>query len=274
MQRKTIVRSLLLCAVVAIAMIVMWVILCSDGFTLLAWIRLLCQRDVDHTPHRPAFYPTENLDWCVCLRNHYRHIRREFLRANPTAPMLSEVMPEQWHLSDKGGLGKWRVVVLRMYGRDTNVAGFPLTRSLLRIIPGCTTAMFSILEPGRELVTHRGPNHGVLRYHLALVVPPEANKCTLTVNEEMRHWYEGQDLLFDDTLPHSAKNQTHNVRVVLFLDVLRPLQSAWRSRMNAGFHWFVAPNTMHIRSAVRRANERAHAAPTTLYPLDAVDVVS
>ena len=253
--------------VVAIAVTLTWVILCSDGFTLLAWIRLLCQLDVDRTPNRPAFYPTEHLDWCVTLRDHYRHIRREFRDANSNAPILSEVMPEQWDLSDKGGWGKWRVVILRLYGRDTDVEGFPITRQLLRIIPGCTTAMFSILEPGRELVTHRGPNHGVLRYHLALVVPPEATKCTLTVNGEMRHWYEGQDLLFDDTLPHSAKNMAHGVRVVLFLDVLRPLHNVWHSHMNAGFHWWIAPNTMHIRSAVKRANECAGATPTTLYPM-------
>jgi ornithine lipid ester-linked acyl 2-hydroxylase len=260
-HRRAVIVALMPVVVSVIAFI-LYVIMCSDGFTLLAWINLLCKPEVISTPSRPAFFPTEETEWCITLRKHYQRIRREFRNANPATPIFSEVMPEQWNLSDPGARGKWRVVVLRIYGRDTNVAGFPLTRKLLRNVPGCTTAMFSILEPGRELVTHQGPNHGVLRYHLALVVPCDATQCTLIVNDEVRHWHEGEDLLFDDTLPHSAKNESRDVRVVLFLDVLRPLQDVWRSHMNNFFHWLIAPNTLHIRSAVRRANECVHTAPT------------
>jgi aspartyl/asparaginyl beta-hydroxylase (cupin superfamily) len=272
MQMKQRVIPLLLLGLVVIVMALLWKIVeCKDGFRLLAWVNTLCKREVEHNPYRLAFHPTDQLDWCATLRNHYKHIRHEFRMANTTAPIFSEILPEQWNLSDKGALGKWRVVVLRIYGRDTDVQGFPLTRSLLHVIPGCTTAMFSILEPGRELVTHRGPNHGILRYHLALEVPSDATKCTLTVNNDIRHWYEGHDLLFDDTLPHSAKNLSYEVRVVLFLDILRPLSNTWRSYMNAGFHWLIAPNTKHIRSAVARINECANATPTTLYPTQKFD---
>jgi aspartyl/asparaginyl beta-hydroxylase (cupin superfamily) len=126
----------------------------------------------------------------------------------------------------------------------------------------------SILEPGRRLVTHEGPDHGILRYHLALDVPEDTDKCTLIVGNEVRHWYEGEDILFDDTLPHSATNQSDEVRVVLFLDVLRPLQSTCRSYLNAWFHGLFAPNTQHVTSIVQLANEASKRTPTTSMPIN------
>ena len=35
----------------------------------------------------------------------------------------------------------------------------------------CTTAYFSILEPGTKIKPHNGVYKGVLRYHLGLIVP-------------------------------------------------------------------------------------------------------
>ena len=47
------------------------------------------------------------------------------------------------------------------------------------------------------------------------------------MGDQQRHWHEGQDLLFDDTLPHSAENaDPEDTRVVLFLDVPRPFAGA------------------------------------------------
>ncbi|MEO6871212.1 MAG: aspartyl/asparaginyl beta-hydroxylase domain-containing protein, partial [Chthoniobacterales bacterium] len=37
------------------------------------------------------------------------------------------------------------------------------------------------------------------------------------------HWEEGKTMFFDDTYNHEVWNDTDGVRVVLFLDVLRPL---------------------------------------------------
>ena len=88
-----------------------------------------------------------------------------------------------------------------------------------------TTAMFSILSPRKHILDHRGPYKGVLRYHLGLIVPHDAEACRIRVGEDIRHWEQGESMIFDDTFNHEVWNDTDETRVVLFVDVLRPLPS-------------------------------------------------
>ena len=43
------------------------------------------------------------------------------------------------------------------------------------------------------------------------------------MGDETRHWQEGKSMMFDDSLLHEAWNETDGVRVVLFLDIIRPM---------------------------------------------------
>ncbi len=63
----------------------------------------------------------------------------------------------------------------------------------------------------------------------------------------MAHWEEGKSLFFDDTYPHEAWNETDGIRVVLFMDVIRPLRfpASWLNRT--------------ILGAVRRSSYVQHA---------------
>ena len=97
------------------------------------------------------------------------------------------------------------------------------TAELLEQIPGLRTAFFSILAPKTRLTPHRGPFKGVLRYHLALIVPDDPQTCGIRVGNELRHWRTGRSLVFDDTHTHEAWNDADEVRVVLFVDFLRQL---------------------------------------------------
>ena len=45
------------------------------------------------------------------------------------------------------------------------------------------------------------------------------------MGEDIRHWEEGKSMIFDDTFNHEVWNDTDETRVVLFVDVLRPLPS-------------------------------------------------
>ena len=86
------------------------------------------------------------------------------------------------------------------------------------------TAFFSILAPRKHIPDHRGPFKGLLRYHLALKIPEPRELCRIDVGGELRHWEEGKSLLFDDTYVHEAWNDSDDVRVVLFVDVVRPVR--------------------------------------------------
>jgi ornithine lipid ester-linked acyl 2-hydroxylase len=80
------------------------------------------------------------------------------------------------------------------------------------------------LAPDKHIPEHTGKYKGVIRYHLALKVPEPADACGIRINNEVVHWQEGKNLLFDDTFPHEAWNKTDDYRVVLFLDIMRPLR--------------------------------------------------
>jgi beta-hydroxylase len=63
-----------------------------------------------------------------------------------------------------------------------------------------------------------------MRAHLGLKVPEENEKCRIRVGDDVRHWEEGEVMLFDDTHEHEVWNDTDETRVVLFLDVVRPFE--------------------------------------------------
>ena len=71
------------------------------------------------------------------------------------------------------------------------------------------------------LPPHHDDSNVKLTVHLPLVIP---RGCGIRVGRETRSWEEGRCLIFDDTFEHEVLNETDGVRVVLFMDVLRPLR--------------------------------------------------
>jgi len=98
----------------------------------------------------------------------------------------------------------------------------PNTARLLQEIPGMKTAFFSILSAGKRIPPHRGPYRGVMRYHLPLLVPEDGH-CGIRVDDQTATFEEGVVLMFDDTYEHEVWNDTSGTRVVLFLDITRPM---------------------------------------------------
>jgi beta-hydroxylase len=45
----------------------------------------------------------------------------------------------------------------------------------------------------------------------------------LRIGDRIETWEEGRSLIFDDTFEHEAWNDSDDLRVVLFVDLLRPL---------------------------------------------------
>ncbi len=119
----------------------------------------------------------------------------------------------------------WKTFFLYAYGRELteNCQQCPKTVKALGRIKGMKTAMFSILAPGKHIPEHRGPYKGVLRYHLGLIIPEQAEKCRIRVGNDFRHWEAGRSLIFDDAHLHEVWNDTDEQRVVLFVDFERPL---------------------------------------------------
>lgn len=173
------------------------------------------------------FLDPYSFDWVRNVEAGWRDMRDELdkiLVHRDELPDFEDILRDVAPISHQG---TWKTFFFCAYGyrSEENCRRCPRTAELLDQIPGLVTAFFSVLLPGTRLPPHRGPYRGVLRYHLGLIVPEPTQACGIIVGGEIRHWGEGQSLLFDDGYEHTAWNDTAQSRTVLFADVVRPLRS-------------------------------------------------
>jgi beta-hydroxylase len=173
------------------------------------------------------FLDVSQFDWARRLEDSFADIRAELdqvLEYREDLPNFQDISIDQASITDDD---RWKTYFFFGFGfkSETNCARCPKTTALLETVPDMTTAFFSILSPHKHIGDHRGPWRGILRYHLALKIPEPAEACGINVGGEVAHWEEGKGLLFDDGYEHFAWNDTDGVRVVLFMDVLRPLRT-------------------------------------------------
>lgn len=155
-------------------------------------------------------------------------IREELMAVLPNKreiPRYHDIDPMQAYISAKGDPDKaWKIFYLYAMGDwpGTGRAACPKTAALLEKIPGLFQAFFSILEAGKSIPPHEGPYRGYLRYHLGLLVPKEAPPA-LRIKDETYTWREGESILFDDSWNHEVINNCTEDRVVLIVDIRRPM---------------------------------------------------
>jgi ornithine lipid ester-linked acyl 2-hydroxylase len=177
---------------------------------------------VENTP----FIDPRQFEWNDSVTAEWTTVQRELKALLSTV----ETIPEWGVVTDEKNLpitekDTWRTYFFYVYGQrfEKQCSECPETARLLAQIPGMKTALFSIMEPGTRITPHRGPYRGVLRYHLPLIVP-EGGKCGIRVGGEDASWEEGVAMMFDDTYEHEAWNESQETRVVLFLDITRPMK--------------------------------------------------
>ena len=176
---------------------------------------------------RPVFYDIEKTAPALRdLDKNYSVIKSEvehLLDIKKDLPSYHDLDPRQRGIS-AGGEKKWKVFLLYAMGAKpkANRALCPQTSALLDKVPNLFEAFFSILEAGKSVPAHHGTYYGMIRYHLGLVVPRE---CTpsIRIKDQFYTWSEGASVLFDDTWEHEVFNESKGDRVVLLVDVLRPL---------------------------------------------------
>jgi aspartate beta-hydroxylase len=171
---------------------------------------------------------------------YWHRIREEcvqLMRDMDAVPHFHDLMPEQRPLSEHGKK-YWRLFVLKAYGVDhpANQAKCPFTASLLES-KSIVSATLSFLEGHKHIPAHRGPFRGVLRYHLGLVIPRNADGSStnrLRIDGKPYELKEGGELLWDDTYLHEAWNDADTVRACLLMDVARrdlPPMLDWINRV-------------------------------------------
>ncbi len=193
------------------------------------------------------------------LRENWELIRDELmvvLQNEMNVPKFHEVDSIQRFISAKDEI-PWRTFIIKAYDKwsDSNSAQVPKTTELLKQLPQISTAMFSILDGGKHIPRHFGFFKGVLRYHLALIVPNDA-PCYILVGGEKYSWAEGQDVLFVDTYMHEVRNESQHRRVVLFCDITRERNLPnWIRFMNKKMF-----NFLHTSNRLTKAMKKAEVA--------------
>jgi aspartyl/asparaginyl beta-hydroxylase (cupin superfamily) len=162
------------------------------------------------------------------LDRNFPVIREELMGILPekrAIPRYHELDQMQYNISARVDPDRdWKIFPLNIMGVKPQAfcARCPRTTKLLDGIPGLFEAFFSILEGGKKIPAHEGPYRGYLRYHLGLVVP-EKNPPSIRLKDQIYTWKEGESVLFDDSWNHEVYNQCEEDRVVLIVDIRRPM---------------------------------------------------
>ena len=213
----------------------------------------------------PCVYDTDAFPWAAGIEREWRVVREELDRVmvrKAELPNVQDITADAASLSQDAD---WKIFPLTAYGvrSQRNIELCPRTWRLVQSIPGMTTAMFSILEPGKRLPPHRGPYNGVLRLHLGLLIPEPRERLAIRVGSEQRHWQEGRVLIFDDAYEHEAWNESSRVRGVLFVDFTKPLRfpANLLNRLLLGLAIFT-PFVRESGANLRRWERRFHGEPS------------
>lgn len=182
--------------------------------------RMMFFRDGDKT-----FFDPQEFLWVAPVEAEWKVIRQELdslLVRKEEIPNFQDISEPQKTLTEGE---EWKTFWFCAYGlkAEENCARCPETVRILQKIPGMKSAMFSILAPKKHIPEHRGMWKGVLRYHLGLIVPGPKGSSRIRVGKDMGFWEEGKSLVFDDSHPHEVWNDNDSQRVVLFVDVMRPV---------------------------------------------------
>jgi beta-hydroxylase len=161
------------------------------------------------------------------IRENWKTIRNEALALHCQRVFEQTARPDSAAYYDVGFRTfhkyGWSKFYLHWYGASHVSARrlCPETTRLLNRIPGVQGAMFSVLPAGAMLTPHADPVACSLRYHLGLATS-DSSDCYIDIDGHRHEWREGQDLLFDETFIHHARNDSREDRLILMCDVRRP----------------------------------------------------
>jgi hypothetical protein len=153
----------------------------------------------------------------------------------------------------KNGITKaWRLINIKAGDEYSAVAHkyFPNLVRLLRSVPQIGTCSISVLQDGVHIPIHVGYYKGIMRYMIPIVVPKDRENVFLCVNELKYCWTEGVGVLWDDTYPHKVYNNTDEIRVVIYMDVVRPLRCGLNC-LNLFIIW-LACNSKIVKDEIKK----------------------
>ncbi len=173
----------------------------------------------------------KHFPWTKMLADNWEVIAEEaaaIVRHRDAIPPLRELSPDH---RNTGRDGKWRSFFLVGYGYEVpeNCARAPRTAELVKQVPDLNSAFFSIIDPGGKIPRHRGVSRGLITCHLGISVPRDYPNCWIEVEDQKVSWRNGEWVVFDDCFEHEVANDTPDPRVILLVQVKRPMRFLGRT---------------------------------------------
>jgi hypothetical protein len=164
------------------------------------------------------FYDPDSFPELNILKENWTVIRDEVLNYENSYGNLSGTSVK----SPADVTGAWTVKYLKSFDRVNyeNQKAFPKTTAIVNSIKNSVFASISILSPNTEIKPHYGDTNGIVRVHLALIIPEPYPKCAIRVNEEEMGWKEGELISFINVQKHEVWNRTNRRRYVLMVDIV------------------------------------------------------
>ena len=152
-------------------------------------------------------------------------IRNEYIAASDVAYDVGKISRKERNLA--GNDSKWKMLPVKILNNFTPESDkVPTVKRLVKKYSDkFSTVYYSILEPGKILPIHKGPYKGVIRCHIPLIIPKgDLGLKVYDAIEDRTVVYKWEKpFIFDDTEFHSAWNKTKSKRVILLMDLIRPL---------------------------------------------------
>lgn len=175
-----------------------------------------------YTENKPILSANE-LSFVRLLQKNRLVFLNEYLQASAqrSVPNIKDFYKVETDLKEDEN---WKAIPIVLFGHhlQRNPEQFPLTIELLKELPGCCGAMFSVLGPGKHIPLHKGIYKGIYRCLFTLQMAPEAD-CWIRVGNSKLNFVEGGTIVFDETVEHEVKNSSNSPRIVLYLDLYRNL---------------------------------------------------
>ena len=180
---------------------------------------------ISKIPCEPVFHPKyifHFLPELQIIQNNWKIIRKEYQQIKNK---LKPIKGETYFEDDIIKTDKWERFYIKWYSDISKevIQQLPKTTKLLNQCQNIQLAMFSVMKPGTIVYPHRGPYRGSLRVHLGLECPSIEEGCYIKIDDMKYGWKDGEFLIFDDTYTHEVQNKSKRERVVLFMDISRPL---------------------------------------------------
>ena len=170
------------------------------------------------------YYNHKILKECIILKDNWRIFRNEALGTYENYSTITNDLFFNDSLVDKQT--DWTKLYIKWYSDIDDIAlkQCPKSCEIIKKLPNIKLAMFSVLAPGTRIKAHKGLYKGCLRFHLGLSTPNSDN-CFIVVDNKKYSWKDGEGILIDDTYEHWVHNNTDKKRIILFCDIVRPLNN-------------------------------------------------